>query len=328
MSPPLLSVALPVRNGADFLAAALDSILAQTYADFVLHVSDNASDDATPDILADYAARDPRVRVSRSAELIPQAANMNRAVALANTPWVRMLCHDDLMRPDCMAQTLAAVHAVDASRVALIGNGERHLFANGYQTTAANDGTLEIYGGIEVLRRRFCGATNAVAIPSITTATLRKAAFDARGGFDPRWVHFDIFAWYELLTDWDYALVSAQLTVNRIHGAQVAFAARASLRSANDHREFVGPYIARHGEAIGLRFRDRVRAQLIAPGYAARAVEAELRTGRLGHAAVLLRRIPVAWLPLMPPLVGRAWRQETQRFASLNGEVPLELFYA
>jgi glycosyltransferase involved in cell wall biosynthesis len=323
----LLSIVLPVRNGADYLTAALDSVLAQTLGQFTLHVSDNASEDGTAHILSDYAARDPRIRVSRSETPLSQVANMNRAVALAEAPWVRMLCHDDLLRPDCMAQTLAAVEAVDASRVALIGNGERHLFANGHLTPAAKDAPLEHYSGVEVLRRRFTGAADSVDIPSVTTATLRKAAFDARGGFDPRWVHFDIFAWYELLTEWDYAFLPAQLTVNRIHGAQVAIAARASLRSAEDHRAFVGPFIARHGDAIGLNACDRLRASLIAPGYAARALVAEMRASRSRNVFAQFPHIPAAWLPLMPPLMWRAWRNEARRFAALDGQVPLELFY-
>ena len=326
-SEPLLSIALPVRNGADYLAAALDSVLAQTFSDFNLHVSDNASDDGTADILADYAARDPRIKVSRSVEPLSQVANMNRAVALAGTQWVRMLCHDDLLRPDCMAQTLAAVQAVNDARVALIGNDERHLFANGYCSPKVDDAPLQRYGGIEILRRRFSGAGDTVSVPSVTTVTLRRSAFDALGGFDPRWVHFDIFAWYELLIGWDYAFLPAQLTVNRIHGAQVAIAARASLRSAMDHRAFLGPYIAQHGDAIGLRFRDRLRAKLIAPGYAASALVAELRGGRFGAALAQLPRLPLAWLLLMPPLVCRAWRREARRFAALGGQVPLGLFY-
>jgi glycosyltransferase involved in cell wall biosynthesis len=105
MSERLLCVALPVRNGANYLAAALDSILAQTYRDFDLHVSDNASSDETPAILAAYAARDARVKVSRTEALIPQQANMNRAMALADTPWVKLFCHDDLMLAGLRAAT-------------------------------------------------------------------------------------------------------------------------------------------------------------------------------------------------------------------------------
>ena len=75
---PRISVALPVRNGANYIAAALDSILAQTMTEFELVISDNASTDTTPQIIADYCARDPRVKVSRSEQMLALGANMNR----------------------------------------------------------------------------------------------------------------------------------------------------------------------------------------------------------------------------------------------------------
>ena len=62
---PKVSIGLPVRNGGRHLGEAIDSILAQTFADFELIISDNASTDDTAAICATYAARDPRVRVIR-----------------------------------------------------------------------------------------------------------------------------------------------------------------------------------------------------------------------------------------------------------------------
>ena len=326
MTAQLISVVMPVRNGANYLAEALDSILSQSYPDFELHVSDNASDDATPDILADYAARDARVKVSRSVELLGQVGNMNRAVGLANTPWVRILCHDDRMRADCMAQTAEVIAVVD-ERVALIGNDEQQLFANGYLSPARPDSPLRRYRGVDVLRRRFSGGSDATPLPAVTTVTLRKAVFEARGGFDPRWVHFDIFCWSEILVDADYAFIPAQLTQNRIHGAQIAITSRGSLRSAIEHRAFMREFIARHGSAIGLNARARLRSKLIAPGFAASALVVALRSGNYSAAAALLPRMPLAWLPLMPALVPWAWRKEVRRLADLEDHVPLGLLY-
>ncbi len=62
---PLVSLGLPVFNGEEFLSRALEGILAQTCSDFELVISDNASTDATPDIVRDYAARDSRIRCFR-----------------------------------------------------------------------------------------------------------------------------------------------------------------------------------------------------------------------------------------------------------------------
>ena len=327
MTAQLISVALPVRNGANFLAEALDSILAQTWTDFTLHVSDNASDDATADILADYAARDARVQVSRSAELIPQAANVNRAVRLSNSRWVKLLCHDDVMREDCLDALVQALGALEGTTVALLGNDERHLFSNGFLTEKQDDQPLAVVSGRMQLRRRFSGDPAALPMPSLTTATVRRDALIAQGGFDQKYVHFDVFCWYEMLTKWDYAYLPSQLTINRIHGGQVAVAARASLRSVHDHRNFLDDFIRRNGAEIGLNTASRLRTRLIAPGLAAGALVVAMRSHQWKQVAQMLRRIPPRWLPLMPALVARAWRHEARRLAKFRGKVPTELLY-
>ncbi|MCI0563749.1 MAG: glycosyltransferase, partial [Nitrososphaera sp.] len=68
--PPQVSVGMPVYNGERYVKAALDAVLAQTFRDFELIISDNASTDATGEICREYAARDPRIRYSRNDENI------------------------------------------------------------------------------------------------------------------------------------------------------------------------------------------------------------------------------------------------------------------
>ena len=324
MTADPLSIVLPVRNGADYLAAALDSVLAQDDPEFVLHVSDNASTDATPQILADYSARDPRIRPSRSEVSLSQVENMNRAVSLAQAPWVCMLCHDDLLRSDCVAQTRSAIAAVAGTRVALIGNDERHLHANGYLTAAKPDQPLRVMGGRAALQLRFGGSAEQAPMPAVTTATFRSDAFTALGGFSERWVHFDVFAWYRLLTEWDYAFIPAQLTINRIHPGQVAMQARASLRTVTDHRAFMAEFQAEFGQLLDL---PALRMALIAPGLAGRALHAELRAGRLRGSLGLLGRMPLRWWPALPLLTLRAWWQDRRRLVELRGQVPMRLLY-
>ena len=321
-----LSVALPVRNGADYLAAALDSILAQSFTDFDLVVSDNASTDATPDILADYARRDRRVQPSRSAEFLSQVDNCNRAVALAPGAWVKLFCHDDLMRVDCLARVDALIDEIDATEVALIGNGERHLFANGYTTAAMAEGPPERISGRRVIENSLDGAGGR-AVPAVTTATVRKAAFQAIGGFDGRYVHFDVFCWMELMATHDYAFIPASLTVNRIHGRQVAANARTSLRSVDDYRRFIGDYLDRRADALTLPNRVRRRARMKPLGVAAMTIACELMCRRWSLAASMVSKLPATWLPLIGPLVLRAWSKERCRLRHLRGHVPRALIY-
>ena len=69
-SKPRVSIGLPVFNGEKFLPDTLDSILTQTYSDFELIISDNASTDKTGQICRDYAAKDQRICYYRNEENI------------------------------------------------------------------------------------------------------------------------------------------------------------------------------------------------------------------------------------------------------------------
>lgn len=327
MTKKLLSIALPVRNGANFLAAALDSILAQSWTDFELFVSDNASDDATPDILAEYARRDSRVRASRSEVSLTQVENTNRAVGLTDTRWVKLFCHDDLMRADCMAQIAAVVREVEGTKVALIGNGERHLFDNGYLSDGDADGPVQMLSGHEALRKRCSRKAGEFVVPSITTATVRRDAFFQQGGFEGRFVYFEIFTWYQMLVDWDFAFVPGALTVNRIHGRQVAANARGSLRSARDNQLFFREFLAKHGSTLKLGPMARLYAWLIAPSRAASEVVTEFESGRAKRVPEMFRQMPATWWPLMPPLALRAWLAEKHRTAALRRHLPIDLIH-
>jgi len=94
---PLVSIGIPVFNGARFLAEALDSALAQDYENFELVVCDNASTDETSIICERYASLDGRVRYSRNAENIGAARNFARVLEVARGTYFTWLAHDDAL---------------------------------------------------------------------------------------------------------------------------------------------------------------------------------------------------------------------------------------
>lgn len=94
---PDVTVILPVHNGANYLQESLDSVLAQEFTDFELHVLDDASTDLTPQIA--QATGDPRVHYSRNPERFGLFKTLNRGFAEAQSPWVRIWAHDDRMLP-------------------------------------------------------------------------------------------------------------------------------------------------------------------------------------------------------------------------------------
>jgi glycosyltransferase involved in cell wall biosynthesis len=107
--PPKLTVGLPVYNGQNYLAESLDALLGQTYSDFELIISDNASTDGTLDICYDYERRDPRVRVFRQRENIGLAGNHNFLVDQARGELFKWASHDDVYAPDLLGRCVDAL---------------------------------------------------------------------------------------------------------------------------------------------------------------------------------------------------------------------------
>src|SRR5690349_10600288 len=101
---PRVSIGMPVRNGQKYIREAMDSILAQTFSDLELIVCDNASTDATEQIVREYAARDPRVRYHKNERDVGPAGNHNIAFGLARGEFFRWHAHDDLIGPEYLAK--------------------------------------------------------------------------------------------------------------------------------------------------------------------------------------------------------------------------------
>jgi glycosyltransferase involved in cell wall biosynthesis len=93
-----------VYNGEQYLGKALDSFRAQTFPDFELIISDNASTDRTGEIARAYAARDERIRYHRNPKNLGLAGNHNRVFALAQGKYFKWAAADDQCRPDYLAR--------------------------------------------------------------------------------------------------------------------------------------------------------------------------------------------------------------------------------
>lgn len=91
----LVSIGMPVYNGAPYMRRALDSLLAQTYKNFELIISDDGSSDETPLIIAEYAKKDPRVRVVKNNVQRGAAENFRSLVFLARGEYFMWAADDD-----------------------------------------------------------------------------------------------------------------------------------------------------------------------------------------------------------------------------------------
>lgn len=103
-SKPIVSIGMPVYNGERFIRDALDSLLAQTFTDFELIISDNASTDATETICRDYATKDIRIRYVRQTENLGAISNFQFVLNQATGVYFMWAAYDDKWSVDWLEQ--------------------------------------------------------------------------------------------------------------------------------------------------------------------------------------------------------------------------------
>jgi glycosyltransferase involved in cell wall biosynthesis len=102
---------MPVYNADRFLAKALDSFITQTFTDFELLISDNASTDRTEAICREYARLDPRIRYFRNAKNMGAGWNLRRVYSLATGKYYKTAAHDDFLEPTFLEECIGALEA-------------------------------------------------------------------------------------------------------------------------------------------------------------------------------------------------------------------------
>jgi len=109
-SQPAISLLMNAYNRADYIGAAIGSILGQTRRDFELIIWDDGSTDNTLEVARRAASDDPRVKLI-AGDHIGGVASINRAAANASAPYIGWVDSDDAITPNCLAETSAVLDA-------------------------------------------------------------------------------------------------------------------------------------------------------------------------------------------------------------------------
>ncbi len=207
--PPRISIIMPVWNGEKFLAAAVDSVLAQTFRDFELLVIDDGSTDQTSEILQSYT--DPRLRVVRLDHAGIVVA-LNQGMALARADWVARLDADDVSEPRRLELQWQAV--------------SRHPQAVLCHTAATFFGEAGITPGAARLprSRSFTALRLCYQCPIIHSSVLfKKAAALEAGGYLPEERHAEDFSlWGRMLEQGEFIGLPEKLVRFRLHVQSVS----------------------------------------------------------------------------------------------------------
>lgn len=189
MKQPLISVVMPVFNGEAYVAAAVKSIVRQSYANFEFLIFDDGSTDRTPAILEWWARRDERIRVCREGHR-GIVAMLNEGIAHARGKLIARMDADDLALPERFAQQ---VHYLQQHPGCLaVGSDCLLIDPQGCPIRRLRQPTEHE----EIDRRHLRGISGTIAHPSVM---YRRDAVKRVGGYraDFQWVE-DLDLWLRL----------------------------------------------------------------------------------------------------------------------------------
>jgi len=115
---PLVTVTIPVYNNERFIRETIESVLSQSMPDFELLIYDDHSSDLSLEIARSYS--DSRIRVFESDRNLGPEGNWNRAVSEVNGRYVKLVCGDDLLFPECLEKEVGIFEDMRSAGVSLV----------------------------------------------------------------------------------------------------------------------------------------------------------------------------------------------------------------
>jgi glycosyltransferase involved in cell wall biosynthesis len=210
---PRISIGMPLYNCERFLPQAIDSHLCQTYEDFELIITDNASTDRSAEICQDYAAKDPRIKYYRNPENVGAGGNFRRCFELSNGEFFRWTPSDDFVGPSLLER---CVEVLDRDPSILVAYPRTRLID-------ANGATIRDYD--EDLNRmeqsastRFKEVARRLGLCNLQYGLTRRSTL-ARTGLIRNYIGGDVPFILELSLYGKFFEIPEQLFFRRMHAA-------------------------------------------------------------------------------------------------------------
>lgn len=229
---PTVSVLLPVYNAAPYLAAAIDSVLVQSYTDFELLILNDGSTDHSREIAARYT--DPRIRLLDNPHNMGLIATLNRGLELARGSYIARQDGDDIWYAGWLEYALSYLHAhpgvvLVGARAALIDPQDQPIHTSFMPYMALDSVAVRWY----LLFETPFAHSNVVYRRDLAAHTL--------GGYDPAYPHAEDYdLWSRMAQHGDLVLLDEEYSaVRKSQGSVTA-------RFATRERDSVRPVIARN----------------------------------------------------------------------------------
>jgi glycosyltransferase involved in cell wall biosynthesis len=219
----LVSICIPVYNGARFLDETLRSVAVQNYPNIEIIIYNDGSTDASQNIADSFAAEKTglKIRLFRSDRPGGLANGFRKVCAQATGKYVKLVCQDDLIAPDCVARQVAAMEenpgvALVSCRRRVIDSQKRQMLCppGAYRKTGRYDGRA-------LARKCLRYGANRVGEPM--AVLFRKSDLEACGNFSANLTYYvDLDLWVRLLQRGDIFYIEEPLAAFRVHEASAS----------------------------------------------------------------------------------------------------------
>jgi glycosyltransferase involved in cell wall biosynthesis len=214
MSNPKVTVGIPTFNRSAWLGKAIESVLGQTFTGFRLIVSDNASEDQTPDVVRSFG--DERIDYVRSEANMGAIGNLNRLIALAKTEFLLLLPDDDVLYPGHLEATVGLLQRFDS--VGLAHSAYNSIDAGSRVIRRVNPWKCRSPVTIERRDRALQRLMTSSGGLCFSSVVYRTKAIVHAGGFREEEEPFgDLKVWMRIALAWDFAYIAMPLVGFRTH---------------------------------------------------------------------------------------------------------------
>lgn len=251
----LVSVLIPTHNRPDYLEIALKSVLAQSYDNIEIVISDNGGDTLSQERIAPYLARHPHIKYFRK-QGMTAVENFDKCFELSTGDYINYLMDDDVFHPDKIKRMMH--YYTHFPKVGLVTSFRQLIDANGQPLPQA-PGTEKMFPIDTVITGQSLGGhmlrngNNVVGEP--TTVLIRRA--DVNGAFGTfagrRYkVLSDVATWLSILATRDCVYISDPLSYFRIHSDQDQ---RGGTIKVNASMEWFGMFVDAHQQQLFMQDR-------------------------------------------------------------------------
>ncbi|MDQ6609104.1 MAG: glycosyltransferase [Bacteroidota bacterium] len=213
MSTPVVSVLTTSYNREKYIAQTIESVLASTFGNFEIIISDDGSNDATVDIARHYAEKDSRIRVYVNEKNLGDYNNRNKAATFAKGKYIKYVDSDDLIYEHTLEVMVRFMERFPAAGFGLC-------------TAAERDRPLPIMvEPAQAYREHFGGEGHFFRAPA--SSIIKREAFEKVGGFSGKRMIGDNELWFKLARTYPMVKLVTGLSWDRLHGEQERFSAYA-----------------------------------------------------------------------------------------------------